>query len=68
MRELRPSCCSRTLWLTIRLEHSAVAKTVPARGKALISTELAIAVPEGTYGRIAPRSGLGELCRRLYDL
>lgn len=46
-----------------RLVHacSAESKTVPARGKALINTELSIAVPEGTYGRIAPRSGLGEL-------
>jgi len=35
-------------------------KVVPARGKALISTGLVIAVPEGTYGRVAPRSGLGE--------
>lgn len=26
--------------------------SVPARGKALIPTDLAIAVPEGTYGRI----------------
>ena len=32
--------------------------TVPAKGKALAKTDLAIAVPEGTYGRIAPRSGL----------
>ncbi|GAA5934272.1 hypothetical protein JCM10213_003748 [Rhodosporidiobolus nylandii] len=39
---------------------SAEAKTVPAQGKALISTGLAIAVPEGTYGRIAPRSGLAS--------
>lgn len=31
---------------------------VPARGKALIPTDLAIAIPSGTYGRIAPRSGL----------
>jgi deoxyuridine 5'-triphosphate nucleotidohydrolase len=31
---------------------------VPARGKALVDTQLSIAVPEGTYGRIAPRSGL----------
>lgn len=38
---------------------SAEDKTVPARGKALISTGIAIAVPEGTYGRVAPRSGLG---------
>merc|ERR1711934_261793 len=31
---------------------------VPARGKAIVKTDLAIAVPEGTYGRVAPRSGL----------
>jgi len=31
---------------------------VPARGKALIPTDLSIAVPKGTYGRIAPRSSL----------
>ncbi|PGH16060.1 deoxyuridine 5'-triphosphate nucleotidohydrolase [Helicocarpus griseus UAMH5409] len=31
---------------------------IPSKGKALVDTGLAIAVPEGTYGRIAPRSGL----------
>lgn len=35
--------------------------TVPARGKAMVDTDISIALPEGTYGRIAPRSGLGEL-------
>ncbi|KAG9778306.1 Deoxyuridine 5'-triphosphate nucleotidohydrolase [Exophiala dermatitidis] len=34
--------------------------TVPARGKTLVSTDLAIATPEGTYGRVAPRSGLAS--------
>ncbi|KAI5798903.1 dUTP pyrophosphatase [Geopyxis carbonaria] len=34
--------------------------TVPARGKALVDTDIAIAVPTGTYGRIAPRSGLAS--------
>ena len=29
-----------------------------ARGKALVATGLVLAVPEGTYGRMAPRSGL----------
>ncbi|KAL8554960.1 hypothetical protein ACS0TY_002953 [Phlomoides rotata] len=37
---------------------SAVETKVPARGKALVPTDLSIAVPEGTYARIAPRSGL----------
>ena len=31
---------------------------VPARGKALIATGIAMAIPIGNYGRIAPRSGL----------
>ncbi|XP_047982815.1 deoxyuridine 5'-triphosphate nucleotidohydrolase-like [Salvia hispanica] len=37
---------------------SAVETKVPARGKALVPTDLSVAVPEGTYARIAPRSGL----------
>ncbi|XP_039032945.1 LOW QUALITY PROTEIN: deoxyuridine 5'-triphosphate nucleotidohydrolase-like [Hibiscus syriacus] len=37
---------------------SATDTKVPARGKALIRTDLSISVPEGTYGRVAPRSGL----------
>jgi dUTP pyrophosphatase len=37
---------------------SAYDCTVPARGKALVKTDLAIATPENTYARIAPRSGL----------
>ena len=39
---------------------SAVDTCVPANGKMLIPTDLAIAVPRGTYARIAPRSGLAE--------
>ena len=37
---------------------AAVATTVPAHGKALVKTRLKMALPRGTYGRIAPRSGL----------
>ncbi|KAL2471776.1 Deoxyuridine 5'-triphosphate nucleotidohydrolase [Abeliophyllum distichum] len=37
---------------------SATETKVPSRGKALIPTDLSIAIPEGTYARIAPRSGL----------
>jgi len=32
--------------------------TVPAGGKAIVKTGLSIAIPEGTYARLAPRSGL----------
>ncbi|KAF8138677.1 dUTPase-like protein [Boletus edulis] len=39
---------------------SAEKKMIPARGKALIDTQLSIAVPIGTYGRVAPRSGLAS--------
>ncbi|KAG0496214.1 hypothetical protein HPP92_000905 [Vanilla planifolia] len=37
---------------------SAAEAKVTARGKALIPTDLSIAIPEGTYARLAPRSGL----------
>ncbi|XP_058068888.1 deoxyuridine 5'-triphosphate nucleotidohydrolase-like isoform X1 [Magnolia sinica] len=37
---------------------SATATQVPARGKAVIPTDLSIGIPQGTYARIAPRSGL----------
>eukprot|EP01147_Barroeca_monosierra_P003560 gene3560-6170_t len=32
--------------------------SIPARGKAIVKTDLSIAVPPDCYGRIAPRSGL----------
>lgn len=32
--------------------------TVPSRGRFAVSTGISIGLPEGTYGRIAPRSGL----------
>ncbi len=31
---------------------------VPAKGKAIVPTDLSVACPRGTYARIAPRSGL----------
>lgn len=37
---------------------SAFECTVPARGKALVDTGIKVQLPEGCYGRIAPRSGL----------
>ena len=40
------------------MTFSAYDFVVPARGKELIKTDLAIKVPSGTYGRVAPRSGL----------
>ena len=38
--------------------YSAEDTEVPARGKCLVKTDIQIKVPSGTYGRIAPRSGL----------
>lgn len=40
--------------------YSAEAKTIPPHGKALIDTQISIAVPAGHYGRVAPRSGLAS--------
>lgn len=40
--------------------YSAERKVIPAHGKALIDTQISIAVPVGTYGRVAPRSGLAS--------
>ncbi|KAJ7958044.1 deoxyuridine 5'-triphosphate nucleotidohydrolase-like [Quillaja saponaria] len=50
---------SRASPLSAGYDLSSAAETkVPARGKALIPTDLSISIPEGTYARIAPRSGL----------
>lgn len=38
--------------------RSAYEYVVPARGKELVKTDLQVEVPDGSYGRIAPRSGL----------
>ena len=37
---------------------SAEETVVPAKGKTVVKTGISIAIPEGCYGRIAPRSGL----------
>lgn len=37
---------------------SAEYNEVPARGRKLIKTDIAVAIPSGTYARVAPRSGL----------
>ena len=31
---------------------------IPARGRGIAKTDLSISIPNGTYARIAPRSGL----------
>ncbi|KAK7116587.1 hypothetical protein V1264_002246 [Littorina saxatilis] len=38
--------------------YSAYDYTVPAHGKVVAKTDIQIALPEGCYGRVAPRSGL----------
>ena len=37
---------------------AAKACVVPAKGRAIVATDLSIATPEDCYARIAPRSGL----------
>ena len=32
--------------------------TVPSKGRAVVSTGISIKLPPGTYGRVAPRSGI----------
>merc|ERR1711913_274827 len=38
--------------------YSAYDYVIPARGKVLAKTDIQVKVPHGTYGRVAPRSGL----------
>lgn len=38
--------------------YSAENVIIPKQGKALVKTDIAIALPEGCYGRVAPRSSL----------
>lgn len=38
--------------------YSAYDYMVPPLGKELISTDISLCLPKGTYGRIAPRSGI----------
>lgn len=38
--------------------YSSTDLEIPPHDKALVSTDLRVAVPRGTYGRVAPRSGL----------
>ncbi|CAK9438778.1 uncharacterized protein LODBEIA_P30020 [Lodderomyces beijingensis] len=38
--------------------YSSEDAVIPAQGQGLVSTDISIIVPVGTYGRVAPRSGL----------
>jgi len=38
--------------------YSAHDKAIPAQSKVLVDTDISLAIPEGHYGRVAPRSGL----------
>jgi dUTP pyrophosphatase len=40
------------------LIYSSSDIVIPAQGKAIVPTDISIAVPSGCYGRVAPRSGL----------
>ncbi|HKS30685.1 MAG TPA: dUTP diphosphatase [Pyrinomonadaceae bacterium] len=38
--------------------YAAEGLTIPARARAAVRTGLAVSIPQGFYGRVAPRSGL----------
>ncbi|ODV62599.1 bifunctional dITP/dUTP diphosphatase [Ascoidea rubescens DSM 1968] len=38
--------------------YSSQDTVIPGRGQALVSTDISMVIPIGTYGRVAPRSGL----------
>ena len=38
--------------------YSAYDSVIPSQGKVIAKTDISIRVPDGTYGRVAPRSGL----------
>lgn len=38
--------------------YAAEEAVIPAQGQGLVATDISIIVPVGTYGRVAPRSGL----------
>ncbi|CAN8099236.1 unnamed protein product [Discula destructiva] len=40
--------------------YASKATIIPAHGKGLVDTDISMACPAGTYGRIAPRSGLAS--------
>ncbi|KAI9361651.1 mitochondrial deoxyuridine 5'-triphosphate nucleotidohydrolase, partial [Zopfochytrium polystomum] len=38
--------------------YSAVTTTIPPHSRSVVATDISVAIPAGTYGRVAPRSGL----------
>ena len=40
--------------------YSAYEYVIPSRGKVLVKTDIQIELPDGCYGRVAPRSGLAH--------
>ncbi|XP_023237527.1 deoxyuridine 5'-triphosphate nucleotidohydrolase-like [Centruroides sculpturatus] len=40
--------------------YSAYEYIIPSMGKELVKTDIQVAIPEGCYGRVAPRSGLAS--------
>lgn len=37
---------------------SSIDTVIPSRGKTVVATDISLAIPDGHYGRVAPRSGL----------
>jgi dUTP pyrophosphatase len=47
-----------TRLIQLNFLNSAYDCVIPARGKFIVKTDIQIELPEGCYGRVAPRSGL----------
>lgn len=60
--DLKRFACCFFLFLMLKSNwndyYSAYDCVIPARGKAVVKTDIQVELPEGCYGRVAPRSGL----------
>ena len=48
--------------------YSAYDVTIPAEGKALLKTDIAVAIPEGCYGRVGKLSFMSQVDGDKHDV
>ena len=52
---------TRLILIEHEIIYSSAETVIPARGRTIVKTDISIAVPFGSYGRVAPRSGLAGI-------